>query len=107
VHYREFEPTEVLRPFVECFWALSSGDRPAPPDTGTILPDGGVELVVNFADAVHRDSDDGGLDHLLVGQMDRWTKVAYAGRVDLLCVRFQLIWEVLEPEEVRNRVEYL
>lgn len=86
--YNEFEPTDALRPFVECFWTLSSGGRPAPPDTGTILPDGGVELVVNFADAVHRDASDAGLDHLLVGQMDRWTKVAYAGRVDLLCVRF-------------------
>lgn len=93
MEYREHTAAPALQPFVECFWTLSSGGRPAPPEAGTILPDGCVEIVLSFADPVQRVAEPAAgssdLRHMLVGQLDRLERVVYTGTVDLLGVRFQ------------------
>lgn len=91
MRYEEFPPVPPLRPFVECLWTMTSEGRPAPPDTGTIFPDGNVELVVDFGDGVTRESEGPPrrLEHMLVGQMDSVARVTFRGVVDLLAVRFR------------------
>ena len=49
MRYREFTPTVSLRSFVECFWTLE-GDGSPGPSPERILPDGCIELILNFGD---------------------------------------------------------
>jgi AraC-like DNA-binding protein len=93
MEYREYLPSPPLRHLVECFWTISSAGQPAPAEAGQVMPDGGVELVLNFADPVHRCSA-GPADHdpllsMVVGQLPRAYHLDYIGRVDLLGTRFQ------------------
>lgn len=91
--YREIVPNAALRQHIACFWTISSEGASAPPDAGSILPDGSLELVLNFADPVLRRGGNSSatdrLQRMVVGQMDRPNGVRYTGKVDLLGVRFQ------------------
>ncbi|HKV33796.1 MAG TPA: helix-turn-helix domain-containing protein [Pyrinomonadaceae bacterium] len=92
MRYREIKPTPPLRSFVECFWTLE-GDgliNGAPPER--ILPDGCVELILNFGDRF--------LQHVggekrrqprnfIVGQMTGPIVISASGVVRLLGIRFQ------------------
>ena len=90
--YTEFPPSPALERYIECFWSISSKGMPAPADAGTIMPDGAVELVLNFGEIVERRQNDRPnatrLKHMVVGQMDHCARVDYKGAVDLLGVRF-------------------
>ncbi|HKS10232.1 MAG TPA: DUF6597 domain-containing transcriptional factor [Pyrinomonadaceae bacterium] len=92
MRYREVKPTPPLRSFVECFWTLE-GDGfvdGSPPER--ILPDGCVELILNFGDRF--------LQHVgnekkrqprnfIVGQMTGPILISASGVVRLLAIRFQ------------------
>jgi len=92
--YAEFAPHEALRPFVRCYWSLSSGSdtmtRPGAPEPA--LPDGCPELIINSADPFCVFTDDGTPIRqsraLLVGQITGPFAVGPTGRVDLFAVRF-------------------
>lgn len=49
--YREYAPSQRLRPFVECFWtrdpSASAGD-PSGPSLHRVLPDGCIDVVLGF-----------------------------------------------------------
>ena len=92
MRYREVKPTPPLHSFVECFWSLE-GDGfidGSPPER--ILPDGCVELILNFGDRF--------LQHVggekrrqprnfIVGQMTGPILISASGAVALLGIRFQ------------------
>jgi AraC-like DNA-binding protein len=88
MRYEEHPVPAALRRHVECFWSLSSEGRPAPPEAGCVLPDGGVEVVVGRADS---GSGAGGvrLERMLVGPLERPVRVRYPGRVELVAARFR------------------
>jgi len=90
--YNEFSPVPALQPFIECIWSISSNGLSAPADAGTVMPDGAVELVLNFGEIIERKQDFDrspiSLRHMIVGQMDRCAHLNYKGAVDLLGVRF-------------------
>ncbi|HUQ82308.1 MAG TPA: AraC family transcriptional regulator [Gemmatimonadaceae bacterium] len=51
--YREYTPSDALRPFVDCFWTREVGSRPvsnATPSVHRVLPDGCIDVVLTFAD---------------------------------------------------------
>ncbi len=90
--YREIAPSEPLRRFIECFWTLQGhSDQSAQPDR--ILPDGCVEIILNFADRFCEVDQRGKRTRqpraFVVGQMERPIWIAPAGRVDILGIRFQ------------------
>lgn len=92
MRYLEIKPSEPLERYVECFWTLENdaGAGPAQPDR--ILPDGCVELILNFG-ARFREHQENGLQepqpmNLLVGQMTRPILIAPTGSVQLLGIRF-------------------
>ena len=92
MRYREIKPSTPLQSFVECFWTLA-GDRAlesSPPER--ILPDGCVELILNFGEPF--------LQHVagerrrqprnfIVGQMRGPVLISASGAVRLLGIRFQ------------------
>jgi AraC-like DNA-binding protein len=93
MQYREYQPSPPLRRFIECFWTISSHDQPAPAEAGEVLPDGSIELVLNFGDAVRRraadETESGPLLCMVVGQLPSVYRLHYTGRADLLGTRFR------------------
>lgn len=90
--YREIQPTPALARFVECFWTLENDATTAAPQPERLLPDGCVELILNFGERFWEHQDDGKEErqpqHLLVGQMTRPILIAPSGSVQLLGIRF-------------------
>lgn len=92
MRYREVKPTPPLRSFVECFWTLE-GDGlidGSPPER--ILPDGCVELILNFGDRfLQHVGEQRNLQprNFIVGQMTGPILISATGVVRLLGIRFQ------------------
>ncbi|HEU4710547.1 MAG TPA: helix-turn-helix transcriptional regulator [Pyrinomonadaceae bacterium] len=91
MRYCEIHPQPPLNNFVECFWTLE-GDGPSSAGSPErILPDGCVELILNFGARFSQHSDAGRVlqpRHFLVGQMTGPILISPTGRVELLGVRF-------------------
>lgn len=91
MRYHEIHPRPPLGNFVECFWTLE-GDGPSPAATPErILPDGCVELILNFGERFSQHVD--GMRtlqprHFLVGQMSGPILISPNGTVQLLGIRF-------------------
>jgi AraC-like DNA-binding protein len=90
--YREIQPTAALARFVECFWTLESDAGAAATQPERLLPDGCVELILNFGERFREHKDNGKSErqpqHLLVGQMTRPILITPTGSVQLLGIRF-------------------
>ena len=89
MNYCEIKPQPPLSSFVECFWTLQS-DVPSP-QPERILPDGCVELILNFgAQFSQYDDDKRRLQprSFLVGQMTGPILISPTGPVELLGIRF-------------------
>jgi AraC-like DNA-binding protein len=92
MRYRELKPSLSLRPLVECFWTLEGDGSIGPSPPERILPDGCVELILNFGDRfLQHDGFQTKLQprNFLVGQMTGPILISASGRVELLGVRFQ------------------
>ncbi len=101
MHYREIKPTLPLRRFVECFWALeaefgengsSDNGRSAVAPPERILPDGCVELILNFGDPFFQHCESKRQlqpRNFIVGQMTGPILISPGGKVELLGIRFQ------------------
>jgi AraC-like DNA-binding protein len=92
MRYREFQPGSPLSKYVECFWLLEGGDWRASLAPERLLPDGCIELILNFGDRFreHREAGDSDLQpaRFVVGQMTRPVLVSPTGPVLLLGIRF-------------------
>src|ERR1700741_5497250 len=89
MEYCERRPKPPLSSFVECFWTLESEVSSTQPER--ILPDGCVELILNFGAQFSQHDQ----DHLklqprsfLVGQMTGPILISPPGPVQLLGIRF-------------------
>lgn len=91
MRYSEIPSRPPLNRFVECFWTLE-GDDPSPGGTPErILPDGCVELILNFGErfSQHQDNErELQPRHFLVGQMSGPILISPNGAVQLLGIRF-------------------
>ncbi|HKR15122.1 MAG TPA: AraC family transcriptional regulator [Pyrinomonadaceae bacterium] len=91
MRYCEITPKPPLNSFVECFWTLE-GDGPTPGDAPErILPDGCVELILNFGARFSQHTNGDRViqpRHFLVGQMTGPILISPTGRVELLGIRF-------------------
>lgn len=89
MQYTERKPQPPLSGFVECFWMLESEAPSTEPER--ILPDGCVELILNFgAQFSQHDEDKRRLQprSFLVGQMTGPILISPTGPVQLLGIRF-------------------
>lgn len=91
MRYREIHPQPPLNNFVECFWTLE-GDGPSSDGTPErILPDGCVELILNYGARFLQHNDAGRVlqpRHFIVGQMTGPILISPTGNVELLGIRF-------------------
>lgn len=111
MRYSEIRPTAPLRRFVECFWTLEGDGSVATPPAERILPDGCVELILNFGDRFlqHFDGERKVQPrNFLVGQMTGPILISPCGTVELLGIRFQpggtRPWLDVPAHEVTDRV---
>ena len=91
MQYREHYPKAPLNRYVECFWILESETLPAPATTERILPDGCVELILNFGARFlqHTDTQQSlQPSNFLVGQMTGPVFISPTGSVQLMGLRF-------------------
>lgn len=87
--YSEIKPRAPLDSFVECFWTLEGEGAAAQPER--ILPDGCVELILNFGARFSQHSNDGRSiqpRNFLVGQMTGPILISPSGAVELIGIRF-------------------
>ena len=91
MRYSEFQPLNPLCNVVECFWTLDGRVPRGPSQPERILPDGCVELILNFADPFAQ-HDDGSIKvqprNFLVGQMTGPIFISQTGPVQLIGIRF-------------------
>ena len=91
MRYRELHPKPPLSHFVECFWTLEGENTSEPVQAERILPDGCIELILNFGDRFSQHSGVKRFDqprHFLVGQMTGPILISPMGAVELIGVRF-------------------
>ena len=90
--YREIQPKRALARFVECFWTLENDGCTTTAQPERLLPDGCVELILNFGERFREykdnDREERQPQHLLVGQMTQPILIAPSGSVQLLGIRF-------------------
>src|SRR5687768_8143159 len=91
--YREFAVSPLLRDFIQCIWVMQAGKAVfANPDL--LVPDGNIEVMLNYGDPVTRYLPDGITTETnkgseLVGQRCGWYKHATPGAVNLLSISFK------------------
>lgn len=90
MRYCEIPSRPPLNEFVECFWTLEGGPSPSgAPER--ILPDGCVELILNFGERFSQHQNNRRElqpRHFLVGQMSGPILISPNGAVQLLGIRF-------------------
>ena len=89
MRYREIIPQPPLNKHVECFWTLESSAPSTQPER--ILPDGCIELILNFGDRFSQHCDDTHRlqpKNFLVGQMTGPIMISPSGPVELIGIRF-------------------
>jgi len=91
MEYSEFHPGLPLSQFVECVWTLTSSAPPIEAQVERILPDGCVELILNFGSPFSQHTESHRQlqpRNFVVGQMTGPVLISPAGDVDLLGIRF-------------------
>src|SRR4030095_14707207 len=89
MRYSEIKPRPPVSRFVECFWTLES-EVPSP-QPERILPDGCVELILNFGSEFSQHGESGCTRqprNFLVGQMTGPILISPTGPVQALGIRF-------------------
>lgn len=91
--YREFRVQPLLRDYVHCIWVMQAGKGVfANPDL--LVPDGNIEVMLNFGDPVTRFLPDGSVckspaGSEIIGQRCSWYRHTTAGIVDLISISFK------------------
>ncbi len=55
--YQECKPIVPLSPYIECFWVVQSQDKPPFQPMEILIPDGTIELILNYGSSYKRFTD--------------------------------------------------
>lgn len=93
MHYREFRPSAPLAPYVECFWVLEGDPTSNQTEPERLLPDGCVELVLNFGAPFRQHLESSVAEtqpgRFLAGQLTRPLLISPTGSFQIVGIRFQ------------------
>src|SRR5262245_44881373 len=108
--YSEHAPPPSLQPFIRCVWRLRD-DSPGPHRAEPVIPDGCVEVVLNFGDRFRRHGPAGvelQPHRLVAGQLTHAVTIEPSGTVDLFGVRFHpwgaAVFLGVSSDELRDRM---
>lgn len=109
--FYQFQPHPLLKPFVQCYWAIRADSQTQPASDHGIVPGGYVDIVFNLGDRVCL-SDSGsvffdGPGSFIAGPFDRFRRFRAKGRFEFLGARFHLggtpFFSDIPLRESRNR----
>lgn len=112
MRYQELPVAPPLANHVECIWLLESGAEKESSAPERLLPDGCVELILNFGDLFreHKEAGQSELqpERFVVGQMTQPVLVSPSGQVQLVGIRFApggtLPFFPMPPGELTNSI---
>ena len=90
--YEQRAPSPRLAAFIECYWSLAGDASPGPQAPERVLPDGRVEIVLNWGGPVWQTRD--GVVHrqppaIIVGPTSRSICISPTGAIRMLGIRFR------------------
>jgi AraC-like DNA-binding protein len=92
MRYREYQPHPLLAKHIQCYWVLENDRKPGEQSPQRIFPDGRMELIFHFGDAVQRRTNGNGFEPqppaTVSGQIKHFILLQPAGRLGVLGVRF-------------------
>lgn len=92
MRYVEIKPGSPLAEFVKCIWILEDASAAGVGPIDRVMPDGCMELIVHYGDAMNARVNGGGFDKnpksVLAGQMSRFLELQSTGRLGMIGVRF-------------------
>lgn len=90
--YKIIEPTQTLRPFVDCLWILAAPRVDGEVEPEIVLPDGKTELIVHFGDDFQKLDGDIYTRQarvLMSGQLTERIILKSTGAIGIVSVRFK------------------
>lgn len=89
--YQVFEPQPALVNYIKCYWNLHNDDDSIPHSRERVFPDGCIELIVNYGDAM-RKFENGQEEiqqrYFIHGQLKKFIELESTGRIGIFSVRF-------------------
>jgi AraC-like DNA-binding protein len=91
MNYQVYEPSEMLQPFVKCFWTLEAPAAETE-ERQRIVPDGCMEMIFHYGDLYRQYFPNG--DHIIqprcfvFGQISNYLEIAPTGVSAIFSVRF-------------------
>jgi AraC-like DNA-binding protein len=94
LYYQQFQPHPILKPFVQCYWIISSQARNLSAPEHGVIPGGYVDLIFNLGDRIYL-SDSGKLftdkaKGVVAGPFDHFQRFRAEGQLEFFGVRFHL-----------------
>lgn len=89
--YREIRPSEILAPFVKCFWVLEAFGESGLDQKDRILPDGCMELIIHYGDLYRLSNEQGEIVQprsFVFGQIKSFIELSPTGVSGMIGVRF-------------------
>jgi hypothetical protein len=91
MQYRQHQPCEALRPFIQCFWTLQG--RVCDPQPQLVFPDGHMEIIFHLAEPFALVGQDAVASRqstaLLAGQIWEPLVLQQSRSADVVAIRFQ------------------
>lgn len=91
MEYKEYKPHKLLSPYVECYWYACS-DKPPFREHESLIPDGTIELMFNFADSYFRILGEQRIEvkgSHIIGIRKKSLTISQTGKQDYFCIRFR------------------
>jgi len=94
MEYRQFLPSQPLREYIACYWSVSFEDFDFQNDVDLVLPDGSIDLVINFGEDLKQKNKVSGYesrikDFGLVGQRMGSMEIVKNGYIEIFAIRFK------------------
>ena len=82
IRCRQYRPGERLRPYISCYWTMTSGTELEEPISHRVIPDGCVDIIFDLHGNCYGEAA------AIAGTMTRPIFAELKGRVNYLAIRF-------------------
>lgn len=88
IGFRRFEPSPILKRYVQCYWMIKTEHPLSFPSEEFLHPDGGLGIIFNFGDPFYFDGNCIGYSVFLDGTHIRTRRLTLNGRINAIGIRF-------------------
>ncbi len=91
--YHEYQASEMLSPYIKCYWVLQHEDSESAKRRERIFPDACTEMIFHFGDLFRKYTSETNSELqprcFIHGQLKKYMEVESSGRVGIFSVRFK------------------